>query len=91
LANLSLDDILWHQAMVVTGALTERNNREVVRPGVEWTFDDQILLRLLRLGVVDPNSEFDRPWDGSTRSMRFTSAVGERMWCLLEEQRARVS
>jgi hypothetical protein len=51
---------------------------------------ESTLFQLLQMGAVDhPLS--DHPWDASTRAMRYSSAVGDHLWELLLEERARVS
>ena len=52
--------------------------------------DEAVLFHLLYRGVVD-HREVDKPWDGSVRSIRFASAVGDRLWAMLEKERERVS
>ena len=87
-----MDDQLWHQAMVV-----HRHQEEVRRgilnslnaPGIQGTDDDTILFYLIQKGIID-HSDFDKRWDGTTRSMRYTAALGDRLWSLLESEHARV-
>jgi hypothetical protein len=84
LFNLSLDDQLWHQAMVTMRRLDEQHR------GQPLVHHESTLFQLIQMGAVDhPMS--DRPWDASTRAMRYSAAVGDRLWELLLEERARVS
>jgi hypothetical protein len=79
-----MDDQLWHQAMVTMRHLDEQHR------GQPLLHHESTLFQLLQMGAVDhPLS--DRPWDASTRVMRYSSAVGDCLWELLLEERARVS
>ena len=44
---------------------------------------------LLRHGVVDADV-VDKPWNGSTRSMRYSAVLVGRLWGLLAGERTRV-
>ena len=44
---------------------------------------------LLRQGVIDANV-VDKPWDGSTRSMRYLAVLVGWLWGLLAGERTRV-
>ena len=54
-----------------------------------WTHDEQALAFFIHMGTVDRIPE-DRPWDASTRAMRHSSIMAERLWSLLETERERV-
>jgi hypothetical protein len=84
LFNLSLDDQLWHQSMVVLRNLDEE------RRGQSMTLEEQPLFHLIQLGVVDPPAS-DHPFESATRSMRYSAAIADRLWNLLREERERVS
>jgi FtsZ-binding cell division protein ZapB len=56
----------------------------------ESNFEERALYGLLTLGLTD-RTEGDRPFPSSTRSMRFASCMGDHLWALLEQERARVS
>jgi hypothetical protein len=81
----SLDDQLWLQAIVTANRLDER----YIGPQRELQDDEHVLHHLLRRGVFD-HDDFDKRWDSTTRSMRYSAAVGDRLWCLLEAERSRV-
>jgi hypothetical protein len=82
--TLSLDDQLWVQAMVSTRFLhADRRTRES-------NFEERSLYGLMTLGLTD-RTEADRPFPSSTRSMRFASCLGDHLWALIEQERARVS
>jgi len=77
-----LDDELWHQALV-----TEHSNWH--RRGTDMTEDQRVLWSLIRRGVAD-HSDMDKRWDGTTRSMRHSAAMGDRLWRMLEVEVSRV-
>ena len=82
--TLSVDDQLWAQSIISARYL------HASRKGREMNFDERALYRLMILGLTD-STEADRPFPSSTRSMRFASCMGDHLWALLEQERARVS
>jgi len=58
--------------------------------GAQDTDDDHILAKLIHQGVID-HDNFNKCWDSSTRLMRYSVAVGDQLWSLLEKERAKVS
>lgn len=81
----SLDDQLFQQAMVTYYSLHERlNHYEGMSP------DETILRHLITRGVLDPDDQ-DRRWVTSIRSMRHSSAIGDRLLQMLLAERERVS
>ena len=80
----SVDDVLWFSSIVADKRLEEER-----RP-MGMPLNDVALWKLLGLGACDM-LEADKPWDSSTRSMRYTAAVGDRLWAILERETARVS
>jgi len=62
-SGLSLDDQLWHQAMVV-----DFNQEETWRTSIAMNncgFNAQMLFHLINRRVIDHSDE-DKAWDGST-------------------------
>ena len=47
--------------------------------------DQWVLYELLRHGVVDPRPR-DRAFDASTRAMRYSAAITDRVWSLLDKE-----
>lgn len=80
-----MDDILWHQALVTLKQLDE----SVCPKRKDLLVDESVLYDLLRMGVVDPRPR-DRAFDASTRSMRYTAAITDRVWALLDKETSRV-
>ena len=73
-AGATLDDQLWHQALVMDHVL------ESLR-GSEQGLNDAMIWTLLRWGVINA-SVFDKPWNGSTWSMRYSAVLIGRLWGL---------
>ena len=85
-AGCTLDDIVWHQALV-----TLRHLDSDLRPKKkELPMDQSVLYDLLRHGVVDPRPR-DRAFDVPTRLMRYSAAITDRVWALLNKETTRVS
>ena len=57
--------------------------------GSEQGPNDAMMWTLLRRGVIDADV-VDKPWNGSTRSMRYSAVLVGRLWGLLAGERTRV-
>jgi len=79
-----LNDRLWVQAMS-----TARYMDEVRRGNLRSGPDESILWRMIRCGVLD-HSEEDKVWDSSTRAMRQSAVIGDRLWSLIEKEQEKV-
>ena len=85
-AGCTLDDIVWHQALVTLRRLdSELRPKRKELPADQW-----VLYELLRHGVVDPRPR-DRAFDVSTQAMRYSAAVTDHVWALLDKETTRVS
>jgi hypothetical protein len=84
LENLSLDDMLWHQAMA-----TYRHQSEWRQSQVAVGQQEDVLFYLINRGLVDA-SALDGPWHSSTRSMRYAATLTERLWSLVEYEQVKV-
>jgi len=82
---LYLDDQLWQQALTADRRQAQRREAQD-----KFVWEERVLFHLIQRGIVDHDDD-DKRWDGTTRAMRHTSAVGDRLWALLEAERARVS
>lgn len=51
--------------------------------------DERILYSLLQSGTVDL-SDMDRPREVAQRSLRYSAALADRLWSLVEEERSKV-
>src|SRR5258708_29119693 len=83
LGGLNVDNQLWHQSLVTLRRLDEEQRNQT------FLRYERTLYHLIRRGVVDHDA-FNRPWDTSTRLMRYTAAVGDRLWEMLCEECDRV-
>ena len=82
-AGATLDDQLWHQALVMDRVLESLwGSKQGPNDAMMWT--------LLCRGVIDADS-VDKPWNGSTRSMWYLAVLVGRLWGLLAGERTRVS
>src|ERR1700753_2577474 len=79
------NDRIWFWAMG-----TARIHDERIQHGeVLLSANDIAVQNMIRLGIYNWTAE-DRPWDGSTRSMRYAAVVSNRLWQLLRLERQRV-
>ena len=79
------DDRIWFWAMG-----TARIHDERIRQGEVMSSANNVAVQnMIRLGLYDWTAE-DRPWDGSTRSMRYAAVVSVRLWELLPLEQQRV-
>ena len=85
-AGCMLDDIVWHQALVTL----RRFDSDLCPKRKELPADQWVLYELLRHGVVDPRLR-DRAFDASMRVMRYSAAVTDCVWALLDKDTTRVS
>ena len=56
----------------------------------ELPTDQWVLYKLLRHGVIDPRLR-DRAFDASTRAMRYSAAITDQVWAMLDKEMMRVS
>ena len=78
-----LDDQLWHQALVMDCVLE-------LLCGLEQGPNDAMMWMLLCHGIINA-SIVDKPWNGSTWSMRYSAVLVGRLWGLLAGDRTRAS
>ena len=78
-----LDNQLWHQALVMDHILKSLY-------GSEQGPNNAMMWTLLCWGIIDA-SVVDKPWNGSTQSMRYSAMLIGRLWGLLARERTRVS
>ena len=81
--GVTLDDQLWHQALVMDRVL------ELLHSSEQGP-NNAMMWMLLHRGIVDA-SVMDKPWDGSTQSMRYSAMLMGWLWGLLAGERTRVS
>src|ERR1700753_765765 len=79
------DNQMWFWARGTARIHDER----IWRGEVMSSANDVAIQNMIRLGLYDWTAE-DRPWDGSTRSMRYAAVVSDCLWELLRLERQRV-
>ena len=83
LGNLVFDDLVWHQSIVSLERL------QTFRGGLRADPDDAVFWNLLMRGVLDMEPE-ERPSDASTRAVRYSAVMGDRLWAMVQGERLRV-
>ena len=76
LGGLTLDDQLLRHL--------DETHRGHVQP-----YSEHALLHLVRRGLVDLE-ESDRPWDSTTRAMRYSATLADCLWEMVLRERNRV-
>ena len=79
------DDRIWFWAM----GTARIHDEHIWRGEVMSSANDVAVQNMIHLGLYNWTAE-DRPWDGSTRSMRYAAVVSDRLWELLRLERQRV-
>src|ERR1700753_3525244 len=79
------DDCIWLWAIGIARIHDER----IWHGEVMSSANDVAVRNVICLGLYGWTPE-DRPWDGSTRSMRYAAVVSDRLWELLRLERPRV-
>ena len=82
----SFDDRLWFWAMASAHSRLERSLQRL--PFGNDT--DPVIQGMISLGIYDWD-KVERPFDASTRAMRYTAVLGDRLWSLAKKERERVS
>jgi len=68
--GLTMDDTLWSLALA-----SGRHMKEVHKPAANtWTHDERAMWHLLEGGLFDARVQ-DKPWDASTRLMKYTAEL----------------
>src|ERR1700689_3169843 len=78
------DDRVWFHSIV-----TEQYQRDR-RSTLGMTPSYQILWKLINMGIGDMDT-IEQPWDASTRSNKYTAAMGDRLLEQINLERERVS
>ena len=81
-----LDDQVFRISIIAQHQL-EARRKILTADGVED--DARVLFHLLNWGLLD-QEVMDRPRDGATRAMRYSTAMGERLWRLIDGNIAQV-
>ena len=81
--NAYLDDYLWFNAIRSNDCM-----EKVVCKEMEAGTESRLWVMILK-GLHDPSEE-DKPWDSSTRSMRYSAILTDHLWELLAKEKKRV-
>ena len=84
--SMVLDDQIFSMSIVAQHHLESR--RKIFT--LDRVDDDaRVLFHLLNHGLLD-QEVMDRPRDGTTRAMRYSAAMGEQLWRLIDGNIAQV-
>ena len=84
--GMVLDDQIFSLSIVAQHCMEAR--REILTAdGVDE--DTRVLFHIMNQGLLDQEI-MDRPRDGATRAMRYSTAMGERLWKLSDGNIAQV-
>ena len=80
---LSTDDQVY-KGELVAYTCNQKHWASLAMPHNDWA-----LWHLINLGARDMPA-IDKSWDTSTPSMRFVTSLADRLWVMLDRERARV-
>ena len=83
LGNLVFDDLVWHQSIVSLERL------QTFCGGLQTDPDTSVFWILLMRGVLDLEPS-ERPNDASTRAVRYSAVMGDRLWAMVQGECLRV-
>ena len=81
--KLTVNDQTWIRGIAGLHNLERRRNEDMLT-------SNRLLFHQLWLGLVDPRSNYDNPKDAATRAMWYLALLVERMWTMVDRERARV-
>ena len=81
--ELTVNDQTWIGGIAGLCNLEQRRNEDMLT-------SDWLLFHQLRLGLIDPRPNYDNPKDAATRAMRYSALLVERLWTMVDRERARV-
>ena len=81
--ELMVNDQTWIGGIAGLCNLERRQNEDMPT-------SNRLLFHQLRLGLVDPRPNYNNPKDVATRVMRYSALLVERMWTMVDRERARV-
>ena len=83
------DPYLSTNDQVFKGGLVASTCNQKDRASLTMPHNDRALWHLINLGAQDMPL-VDKPWDASTRSMRFATSLADCLWVMLDREHARV-
>ena len=81
--KLTINDQTWLGGIAGLWNLERRRNKDM-------PMLDRLLFHQLRMGLIDPRPNYDNPKDAATRAMRYSALLVERLWTMVDSERARV-
>ena len=81
---MSVDDLVYH------GSLVAFHRNQLDRRAEDMPLNNMALYHLLNVRSCDMDA-VDKPWDASTRSMRFATCLGDCLWTMVAREQNRVS
>ena len=78
-----MDDLVYH------GSLVAFHKNQLDRRADDMPLNDTTLYHLINVGVRDMDA-INKPWDASTRSMRYAACLGDRLWTMVTREQNRV-
>ena len=81
--ELTVNDQTWIGGIAGLCNLERRRNEDMPT-------SDRLLFHQLWLGLIDPRPNYDNPKDAATRAMRYSALLVERLWTMVDRERARV-
>ena len=81
--ELTVNDQTWIGGIAGLHNLERRRNEDMPT-------SDRLLFHQLWLGMIDPRPNYDNPKDAATRAMRYSALLVERLWTMVDSERARV-
>ena len=81
-----LDDQIFSMSVVAQHCLESRRD---ILTSDRVEDNTKVLFHLLNCGLLD-QEVMDRPRDGATRAMRYSAAMGEQLWRLIDVNIAQV-
>ena len=78
-----MDDLVYH------GSLVAFHKNQLDCQADNMPLNDITLYHLLNVRGRDMDA-IDKPWDASTRSMRFATCLGDRLWTMITREQHRV-
>ena len=81
--ELTVNDQTWIGGIAGLCNLERRRNEDM-------PMSDRLLFHQLRMGLIDPRPNYNNPKDAATRVMRYSALLVERLWTMVDSERARV-
>ena len=78
-----MDDLVYH------GSLVAFHKNQLDRRADDMPLNDTALYHLINVRVCDMDA-VDKPWDASTRSMRYAACLGDWLWTMITREQSRV-